>query len=56
MISVKKNLLLCSMVECNFKGFKELQFWQWNIQYFIIQDVRRLHNTESIFSGMHFAV
>uniref|UniRef100_A0A0A9GI30 Uncharacterized protein n=1 Tax=Arundo donax TaxID=35708 RepID=A0A0A9GI30_ARUDO len=36
------NLILCSMVECNFKGFQELQFWQWNIQHFIIHDVRRL--------------
>lgn len=40
--AVNNNLLLCSMVECNFKGFKELQFRQWNIQYFVIQDVRCL--------------
>lgn len=25
------NLIFCCMVECNFKGFQTLQFWQWNV-------------------------
>mgnify|MGYP003702004125 CR=1 FL=1 len=30
------------MVECNFKSFQTLQFWQWNVQNLVIQDVRSL--------------
>jgi len=47
----KTNLILCRMVECNFQGFQELQFWKWNIQHFIIQDVRCLYQTDDALVG-----
>ena len=44
------------MLECNFQGFQELQFWKWNIQHFIIQDVRCLYQTDDalVGSSIHF--
>ena len=47
----KTNLILCRMVECNFQGFQELQFWKWNTQHLIIQDVRCLYQTDDALVG-----